>query len=127
MRTIYPALIVTLILVFGASGLNVSSGRTESAAGGEPARLPAAFSVKDYGAVGDGETKDTRAIQQAIDAAHQAGGGTVYFPPGKYLSGTLYMKNFVTLHLDTGSVLLGSTELADFPEIIPRFRSYTDN
>lgn len=127
MRIRYPASIMALILVIGYSGLNVSPGKAESATGGEPARLPSVFSVKDYGAVGDGETKDTRAIQQAIDAAHQAGGGTVYFPPGKYLSGTLYMKNLVTLHLDTGSVLLGSTELADFPEIIPRFRSYTDN
>ena len=59
--------------------------------------------IKDYGALGDGMTKETSAIQQAIDAAHAEGGGTVLFPAGKYLSGTLYLKSFVTLRLNQGA------------------------
>ena len=53
--------------------------------------------VKDYGAVGDGKTKDTPAIQKAIDA-----GGIVFFPPGVYLSGTLYLKSNGGLDLAPG-------------------------
>ncbi len=89
--------------------------------------LPWGYSVKEYGAVGDGKTKDTQAIQAAIDAAHNAGGGTVYFPPGTYLSGTLMLRSFITLHLEPGSTLLGSTDLADFRSTPPKFRSYTEN
>ncbi|MFH1737580.1 MAG: glycoside hydrolase family 28 protein [bacterium] len=84
------------------------------------------YSVKAFGAVGDGASKDTEAIQSAIDAAHDAGGGTVYFPAGVYLSGTLRLKSHVTLHLEAGSTLLGSTQADDFPSTPPRFRSYTE-
>ncbi|MEA2062681.1 MAG: glycoside hydrolase family 28 protein [Gemmatimonadota bacterium] len=88
---------------------------------------PSVFNIKDYGATGDGQTKDTGAIRKAIDAAGAAGGGTVYFPPGRFLSGTIFMKNHITLHLESGATLLGSTDIKDFPETIPEFRSYTDN
>ena len=84
------------------------------------------FNITDFGAVSDGTTKDTQSIQKAIDAANEAGGGTVYFPAGTYLSGTLVLKDHVTLHLEGGSTLLGSTDLADFPSTPPRFRSYTE-
>ena len=50
----------------------------------------------------------------------------MYFPPGKYLSGTIFLKSLVTLYLETGSTLLGSTDIADFPPTRPKFRSYTD-
>ena len=85
------------------------------------------YNVRHYGAAGDGQAKDTQAIQKAVDAANAAGGGTVYFPPGKYLSGTIFLKSLVTLYLETGSTLLGSTDIADFPQIRPKFRSYTDS
>ncbi len=85
------------------------------------------FNVSEFGAIGDGKIMDTQAIQKAIDAANGAGGGTVYFPAGTYLSGTLMMRNHVTLHLEGGSTLLGSTNLVDFPSTPPRFRSYTEN
>jgi polygalacturonase len=84
------------------------------------------FPVRAFGARGDGAAKDTAAIQKAIDAAAERG-GTVYFAAGAYLSGTLILKSAVALHLDSGAVLLGSTDIADYPNLIPRYRSYTDN
>ena len=120
-------MIVAFLTVFGYLVADIFSVRADPAAGAETLGPAAGFSVKDFGVIGDGRAKDTQAIQQAIDAAHRAGGGTVYFPPGKYLSGTLYLKNSVTLYLEEGSVILGSTEIADFPEIVSKFRSYTDN
>ena len=85
------------------------------------------YDVRSFGAAGDGRTKDTAAIQRAIDSAHAAGGGTVRVPAGVYLSGTLFMKDHVTIHLDNGTTLLGSTDIADYPKTVPEFRSYTDN
>lgn len=79
-----------------------------------PAGLPV-FAVDRFGAVADGRTKDTQAIQAAIDAAHAAGGGTAYLPPGTYLSGGIELKSRVTLRLEAGATLLGSTDLADYP------------
>jgi len=82
---------------------------TEAAAAGG-----VVHNVKAFGAIGDGATKDTQALQAAIDAAERAGGGTVYFPPGTYLSGTLFLKSNVTLHLEAGATLLGSTDIKDY-------------
>ena len=87
----------------------------------------ALHAVTDFGAVGDGQSKCTAAIQNAIDAANRAGGGTVYFHAGTYLSGTIRLESNVTLHLEAGATLLGSTDVDDYPHIRPAFRSYTDN
>jgi polygalacturonase len=85
------------------------------------------YDVRDYGAKGEGKTLCTGAVQKAIDECAKAGGGTVYFPPGEFLSGTIYMKSGVTLKLDAGSTLLGSTDLKGYPVTVSGFRSYTDN
>lgn len=63
------------------------------------------YNVKDYGAKGDGQTVDTKAIDAAINAASEKGGGTVFFPAGTYLSFTIHLKSFITLHLDNGATL----------------------
>ena len=63
------------------------------------------YNVKDFGAKGDGQTIDTKAIEAAIDAAAAKGGGTVFFPAGNYQSFTIHLKSFVTLHLDNGATL----------------------
>ncbi len=73
------------------------------------------FRVKDYGAKGDGTTLDTKGIQAAIDAAAQAGGGTVVVTPGTYLSGSIFVRSRVTLRIEQGATLLGSEKLADYP------------
>jgi polygalacturonase len=85
------------------------------------------YDVRDYGAKPDGKTLCTTAIQKAIDMCSEAGGGTVYIPPGTYLSGTIYFKSGVTLELAHGSTLLGSKDLKDYPPTLQAFRSYTDN
>jgi hypothetical protein len=100
-----------------------------SAAGqGRPAAATsqAGFNVWDHGAAGDGTHLDTKAIQDAVDACARAGGGTVLFPAGAYLSGTIVLKSRVTLHLDSGAVLLGSKDLRDYPSFVPALRSFTD-
>ncbi|NLP11638.1 hypothetical protein GX408_14670 [bacterium] len=70
--------------------------------------------VRDYGAVGDATTKDTAALQRAIDACSRQGGGTVYLPNGCYLSGSLHLKSQVALYLDHGAQLLASPDDTDF-------------
>ncbi len=82
--------------------------------------------VTDFGAVGDGATLNTKALQSAIDACAKRGGGTVRLPAGRFLSGTLSLKSGVHLHLDAGAVLLGSTRLDDYPVTPGGFRSYVD-
>ena len=84
------------------------------------------YDVRDYGAKPDGKTLCTTSIQKAIDACSQSG-GTVYLPPGTYLSGTIYFKSGVTLRLAVGCTLLGSKDLKDYPPTVQAFRSYTDN
>ena len=69
---------------------------------------PTVLDVRRYGAVGDGQTLDTEAIQKAIDAARDAGRGTVLLTGGTFLSGTLELRSHVTLQVDRGAVLLGS-------------------
>lgn len=80
----------------------------------------AVFSVSAYGAVNDGRTLNTKAIQKAIDACVAKDGGTVRFAPGKYLTGSIFLKHNVRLQLDKGVVLLGSQNLDDYPQIDTR-------
>jgi polygalacturonase len=69
--------------------------------------------VRDHGAAGDGVTLDTGAINRAIMACAEAGGGQVLFPPGTYLSGTVHLKSGITLYFDAGSALVGTANLAE--------------
>lgn len=75
----------------------------------------ATFSAASYGAVGDGTTLNTQALQKAIDAAAKKG-GVVTLVPGHYLTGALFLKKGVELHLDKGVTLLGSQDLKDYPD-----------
>jgi hypothetical protein len=77
------------------------------------------FDVRDFGAVGDGRTLCTAALNRAVEAAAGRGGGTVLVPAGRYLTGTVYLKSNVTVELGPGSVVAGSTSLADYPENPP--------
>lgn len=77
------------------------------------------FEVTQYGAVGDGLTLNSKAIQKAIDACHQSGGGRVIIPAGKFLSGTIALKDNVTLYLQKNAILLGSIDLKDYQNLDP--------
>jgi len=85
------------------------------------------YDIRQYGATGDGTTLSTAAIQKAVDACAAAGGGTVWLGPGTWLSGTIFLRSHVQLWLEAGCVLRGSGKLEDYPENLPKIRSYTDN
>ena len=74
--------------------------------------------VRDFNAVGDGQTLCTDSIQRAIDRCADTGGGTVTVPVGTFLTNTLFLKSNVNLHLAKGSVLLGSTTPTAFTQAI---------
>lgn len=72
------------------------------------------YNASLFGIRSDGATLNTRSIQKAIDHIHDKGGGRLVFSVGRYLTGTIYLKSNVTLHLKEGAVLLGSTNPLDY-------------
>ncbi len=79
-----------------------------------PADAQRLYDVRDFGASGIKSQKATQAIQRAIDVCAENGGGTVYLPPGDYLSGTIRLKDHVKLYLERGAVLFASHDTADY-------------
>lgn len=73
------------------------------------------YDVRDFGAIGNGVTKNTRAFQQALDTCAVNGGGEIAVPAGRYLIGSIQFGGRTTLHLDAGAVIVGSPDLADYP------------
>jgi polygalacturonase len=72
------------------------------------------FDVLKYGAIGDGKTINTAAIQKAIDDCNLNGGGTVIVPTGVFIIGTVYLKSNIHLYLESGAVIRGSANLDDY-------------
>lgn len=68
------------------------------------------YNVKTFGATGNGQTSDTKAINTAIDSAANAGGGRVYFPAGNYLSGSIHLKSNISLYLEQGATLIATDQ-----------------
>ncbi|MDB6064825.1 MAG: exo-poly-alpha-D-galacturonosidase [Pedosphaera sp.] len=68
------------------------------------------FNVRSFGATGDGKNLDSAAINKAIDAAAEAGGGTVLVPAGTYLSGSIHLKSNIHLLIDAGATILGAPQ-----------------
>ena len=73
------------------------------------------ISITRHGAVGDGATINTGAIQKTIDSIAAAGGGTAEIPEGVFLCGAIFLKPGVNLHLDKGAVLRCPTDMKHFP------------
>jgi polygalacturonase len=76
---------------------------------------PKHFVVTEFGAVADGTTLNTAAIQKAIDAASANGGGVVEIPKGTFRSGSIFLGPHVELYLNDGAILLGSNRIEDYP------------
>jgi len=72
------------------------------------------FEAAEFGVLADGQTLNTRSIQAAIDHVHEKGGGRLVFGAGNYVTGTIYLKSNVTLHLEEGASLLGSNNPFDY-------------
>lgn len=70
--------------------------------------------ILDFGAVADGKTLCTKEIQAAIDACASSGGGRVSVPAGKYITGTIWLRSNVELHLEHGSTIKGSDDMDDY-------------
>lgn len=85
------------------------------------------YDAINYGAVADGSTINTMAIQTAIDSCHANGGGEVLLTGGDFVSGTLILKSNVNLRIDNGAQLLGSTDTADYVGITPQIPTYINN
>lgn len=78
------------------------------------------FVVNDFGADATGNTLTTTAIQAAINACATSGGGKVTFKPGTYLTGAIFVKSGVELHIPEGTMLVASEDLAEYPELDSR-------
>src|SRR6476619_5382637 len=91
-------------------GVISSAQRTTGLQSNSAKAVPAfGYNVRVFGATGDGKTLDTPAIDKTIDAAAAAGGGTVFFPAGSYLSVTIHLKSNVALYLDQGATIVAAT------------------
>jgi polygalacturonase len=77
------------------------------------------YNVKELGAMGDGATPDTKIINKAIEDAATAGGGTIYFPAGNYLSGSIHLKSNICLFIEQGAALIASSDSNDFDKPEP--------
>ena len=77
----------------------------------------AVHDITAYGAVSDTTRLSTEAVQRAIDACSSAGGGTVLVPTGSYKIGSIFLRDNVTLHLENGATLFGSTDIADYTPV----------
>lgn len=90
---------------------------TGALAGSVYAHAARVCDAKHYGAKADGKTKDTHALQAAIDACAEKAGGTVRLAGGTFLSGPIVLKSHITLDVESGATLLGSADHADYPEM----------
>ena len=85
------------------------------------------YVVTDYGAIADGKTLNTQAVQRAIDECNKNGGGTVIFPDGEYVLSTVFLKSNVTVNLSENAAILGSNDFYDYcPEEKVDYPLYQD-
>jgi polygalacturonase len=102
--------------VLGAESIPALSAQSQTV---RPAPTP--FNVAEFGAVGDGRTLCTAAIQKAVDACAGAGGGKVVFPAGRFLTGPIFLKSHVHVEIPEGTTLLGLTDFGAVPSVRTRW------
>jgi polygalacturonase len=108
----YAALLGLAALLAPAAIHDNASAQRRTAARAQP-NDAAVYSVRAYGARGDGKTVDTPSVNRAVEAAAAAGGGTVHFPAGTYLCFSIRLKSNVALHLDAGATILAADPAQD--------------
>ncbi|MDP4292244.1 MAG: glycoside hydrolase family 28 protein [Bacteroidota bacterium] len=86
-----------------------------------PAKVVKRYNISEYGAVGDGITLNTKAIQSVIDKCSSEGGGVVIIPKGTFLTGAIFLKKGVNLFVEKEGILKGSTKQGDYPQIQTRW------
>jgi polygalacturonase len=111
------AVAAPVLASLGSLGVAQEPAKTTSAhkPAAAPAKPKVVLNVKDYGVVGDGKTKDTVALQLAIERCSALGGGEVVVPAGEYLTGALALRSNVTLRVEEGATLNGSPDMTDYP------------
>ncbi len=105
------------VAVLAIAGCATRTETTTSSDKSAPA--PRTCDAHAFGAIGDGQAKDTLALQRAIEACSEGAGGTVLLAGGTFLSGTLVLHSHVTLRIDAGATLRGSRDDADYPLLQP--------
>lgn len=76
------------------------------------------YNIVDFGAVPDGKTLNTQAIQKAIDTCSEKGGGSVVCSGGNFITGTLFLKSNVNLQIQQGTTIVGSQNLAHYKDLV---------
>src|SRR5215831_20964426 len=99
--------------IAGFAGVAMGPGLPALAAQGARSPGQQVYDTRAFGATGDGKALDTAAINRAIDAAAEAGGGTVYFPGGNYLCYSIHLKSTVALYLEQGATIVAADPAAD--------------
>jgi polygalacturonase len=110
-------LLAGVLITVAASRCSIAQDQAAKPAGGNS-------SIADFGAVGDGKTVNTDAIQKAIDQVAANGGGTVVIPKGVFLSGAIFLKPGVALNVEKDGVLKSTGNLKDFPEGMTRIEGH---
>ena len=104
-----------LLLLPAVNGIAGTIGNIKNNTTPKNSSANVVLNVRDMGATGDGQTKDTLAIQQAIDRCSVLGGGEVFFPAATYYTGAIELKSNVLLRLEKGTVIKGTPDFADYP------------
>ena len=114
--------VILFLVVIVGSSLNTLLAQEGKLPGADTMKHKNTFNIVQHGAVEGGEVLCTQAIQSAIDACTQAGGGRVVVPAGTFSTGTVFLKDGVNLQLEKDAVLLGSKA---FPHDYPQLRLTT--
>lgn len=120
-------IIITLVVPYSAFAVSSKPGTdhpdlkwAEKAGARKIPKEKKVYNVTAFGAKGDSLTMNTSAIQAAINACSEKGGGIVTFNEGSYITGSLFIKKGVTLYIGKNTQILGSQDIADYPEIDTR-------
>lgn len=113
------------VVLEDASAQGIGRDGNATASDTEPPAGVRIFNIRQYGAVGDGNTMDTLAISRAIAACSAAGGGRVEIPAGTYLTGPITLASHVDLHVDSGARVLFSKNHDDYPLIVTQYEGLT--